>query len=131
LTVLAGHRQVRFGIDVRPVIGADDDAVEALGRRIMRVAPLWTFGDGASSPDEPRRVLKAMTRADGAASPFVGTVEAIAQRLNEYRAVGVDVFHLRGFDPLNDVDTHNAVIEDVRRLTDADTDRSPIVHHVA
>ena len=128
---LAGHRQLRFGIDVRPIIGADADAVKALSRRITRVAPLWTFGDGVFSRDEPRRVLQAMTRADGAASPFLGTVEVIAQRLNEYRAVGVDVFHLRGFDPLNDVHTHSAVIEDVRRLADTDTDRSPIVHDVA
>jgi alkanesulfonate monooxygenase SsuD/methylene tetrahydromethanopterin reductase-like flavin-dependent oxidoreductase (luciferase family) len=122
---------VRFGIDIRPIVGVDDDAVEAVTRRIIRVAPVWTFGESASSRDERRHVLAAMTRAHGSADPFVGTVDVIARRIDGYRAAGVDVFHMRGFDPLADVITHSAVVDAVHRLAHTETITGEVVGHVA
>jgi alkanesulfonate monooxygenase len=115
LEQFAGERQLRFGISVRPIMGADDDAVEALRRQVIRRAPTWRYEHGFD-PDRADHacLLAAATRARGTADPFLGTVESIAGRLREYLAVGVRVFHLDGFNPLTDVANLAAVADQLR-----------------
>ena len=49
--------------------------------------------------------------------PLVGDVATIAGRLVDYWAAGIDVFHLRGFEPLPDVALHAAVMTEVLART--------------
>lgn len=129
---LARGRQVRFGIAIRPIVGTDDAAVAALCRHVVRVAPTWKLdSDADGAPIGLSRLLRSITRAAGGVDPFVGTIQAVAERLNEYVKAGIEVFQVRGFDPLADVDTYSAVVDEVLRLTDVDRDRSSDVSHVA
>lgn len=104
LNDLAGDRPLRFGISVRPIVGATEADVEALSRRVLGSTPMWWFdADPSPSSANHPRALAAVTQACGAAAAFVGPVEVIAERLREYHAAGVRVFHVSGFDPLEDV----------------------------
>ncbi len=124
----AGRRWVRFGISIRPVVGLDHDGVEALCRSVIRVAPAETFGeDRPSSPAARRLVLAAMTCASGSAAPFVGTIDEMQRRLSGYEAAGVEVFQLRGFDPLADVVTLGAVVDLLRARVPSDEPRTASV----
>jgi len=103
---LRSDGSARFGIAVRPVVAADEWAARELVRRLERRVPAWRVGD--------EHLLADLTRAHGGADPFVGTADRLADRLREYVDAGVEVFQLRGFDPLADVDALGQVAALVR-----------------
>lgn len=107
LADLADERLLRFALAVRPLVGDNLAALADRTRRLAQTAPVWAALDDASG--EPMRSLGAMTGAGTGVEPFIGTVDAIARRLAEYRSAGVSLFQLRGFDPHADVAVHSAV----------------------
>lgn len=118
LRELAGDLPLRFGIAIRPILATEATSANGLARSVLRVAPLAGADDETDGlRNEETHVLAALTGACGSTAPFVGDVATTAARLVEYWAAGIDVFHLRGFDPVPDVALHGAVISEVLERT--------------
>ena len=116
---------IRFSLSVRPVLAGTEEAAWARADRILaRIRELRAdaIGSGGPKPESvgSKRLLEAaaggrvrdarlwteVAAAVGAGAnttALVGTPEQVAEALLEYRALGVDTFLIRGFDPLEDV----------------------------
>jgi len=115
---------IRFSISFRPVLGATEEAAweraQAILARIvaLRGGRLATDNAKAESIGSQRlleaaaggkvrdkRLWTEVAAAIGAghnSTALVGTAEQVADSLADYRAIGVDTFLIRGFDPLED-----------------------------
>jgi alkanesulfonate monooxygenase len=102
----AGARSLRFGLRLRPIVRASALDARALGERVLRVR---------RGPElSPARAHLTITGALPGLGTLVGTADDVVETLTGYRALGVDVFHLAGYEPLADIPHFAAVIERLR-----------------
>ncbi|MCK8784388.1 LLM class flavin-dependent oxidoreductase [Roseomonas sp. NAR14] len=139
---------IRFSLSVRPVLGDTEEGAWARARGILeRIRELRgeRFGQGTPKPQSEgsRRLLEAakggavrdrrlwteVAAAVGAGAnttALVGTPEQVAEALLEYRALGVDTFLIRGFDPLEDaIDYGRRLLPATRALESARLRQGP------
>lgn len=99
----AGTRTIRFGLRLRPLIGADPAEAERLADRVLRTRRVG----------EPR-ALKNATGALDDARELVGTSAHVAETMLRYLAMGITVFQLHGYAPRADVERFAELISLVR-----------------
>jgi len=103
---LAGTRAVRFGLRLRPIVRPTASGAAAVADRVLRVRP---------GPTLPRSVaLPAISGALDGFGPLIGTAEDVAATLRRYGTLGIDVFQLSGYEPIEDAARYADVIEKVR-----------------
>ncbi|MGE0226101.1 MAG: LLM class flavin-dependent oxidoreductase [Acetobacteraceae bacterium] len=116
-------RTMRFSLSFRPILAATEDEAWARAERIkQRIIELRAkAGLVAKTPanEGSKRLLEAAahgerldkrlwtgaalaTGARGNTTSLVGTPEQVAEALCDYYDMGVDIFLVRGFDPLDD-----------------------------
>jgi alkanesulfonate monooxygenase len=96
----------RWALRLRPIVGPTPAAAEAYADRILRVHR----GSSATRG----RALREATGALRDGGPLVGTPDEIAATLLGYRALGVEAFHLVGWQPQVDAARYGEVIKAVR-----------------
>ena len=117
--------RVRFSLSFRPILAGTEEAAWAKAERILqrikdtRGTPALGQTGGAPQNAGSQRLLDAaaqgdrpegrlytaiarLTHARGNTTALVGTPEQVAEAFADYRALGVDTFLIRGFDPLED-----------------------------
>lgn len=99
-------RTPRFGLRLRPIVRTSALDARSVGERVLRV------NRGTQLPGV--RALDTITGALPGLGTLVGTAVEVADTLNRYQALGVDVFHLAGYEPLADIPRYGAVIERMR-----------------
>jgi alkanesulfonate monooxygenase len=126
-------RTLSFSLSSRPIVGQTEDAAwaraeqirAATARRLAAAEGLYGSGKfitGANESVADRRLresaarkevhderlwfgITALTGQGGNSSALVGTPAQVADALQEYRKLGVSRFLIRGFEPLEDVET--------------------------
>jgi alkanesulfonate monooxygenase len=101
-------RSLRFGLRVRPVLGATRGAAEDYARRVVRVH--------RTSFDSPTRALRAVTGEVAGAGSLIGTPAEVAETLDGYRALGIGAVRLAAWDTIGDVALHAELIDRVHAL---------------
>jgi alkanesulfonate monooxygenase len=130
---------IRFSLSVRPVLAGTEEAAWKRADRILeRIKELRgdAVGQGNSKPQSigsarlleaakggrvrDKRLWTEVAAAVGAGAnttALVGTPEQVAEALIDYRALGVDTFLIRGFDPEEDaVEYGRSLLPAVRHL---------------
>jgi alkanesulfonate monooxygenase len=120
-----GRKTPRFSLSLRPILADTEEAAWARADAILARAKslLDQTGYRRDEPTPPnegsRRLLAAasqgsrldkrlwtgiaeLTGAKGNSTSLVGTPDQVADALLDYYDLGVDIFLIRGFDPLND-----------------------------
>jgi alkanesulfonate monooxygenase len=117
-------REIGFSLSLRPIIDDSESAawdrahgllrdLENSGARAPKrphdrsAARMLAHADEADVFDE--RLWMGIARATGAVgntSCLVGTPAQVVDSLLRYRAIGIDHFLLRGFDPVNDAESY-------------------------
>lgn len=119
-----GRAAPRISLSLRPILAETEEAAWARADDILatarRLAPQTGFGANAGPPNEgSRRLLAAaaqgprldkrlwtalsqFTGAKGNSTSLVGTPDQVAEAMLDYYDLGVDIFLIRGFDPLAD-----------------------------
>ncbi|PWR18272.1 LLM class flavin-dependent oxidoreductase [Zavarzinia compransoris] len=118
-------RHIRFSLSLRPILAATEAAaweraerIRATTRRLREAAGLPVAGHAPANVGSQRLLaaagagdrldtrlwtgVAALTGAQGNSTALVGTAAQVAEALAEYRELGVDIFLIRGFDPLAD-----------------------------
>ena len=116
-------RTVRFSLSFRPILAATEDAAweraERIKARILELRAKAGLGAKVPANEGSKRLLAAAaagerlakrlwtgaalaTGARGNTTSLVGTPAQVAEALMDYYDMGVDIFLLRGFDPLDD-----------------------------
>ncbi|WP_166143376.1 LLM class flavin-dependent oxidoreductase [Methylosinus sp. RM1] len=122
---------IRFSLSVRPILAPTEEKAWERARSILEaakalreattstVAAFLRRRNAAPANTGSLRLLKvaaegavvdkrlwteiaSLTGASGNSTALVGTAEQVAESLLDYRAIGVDAFLIRGFDPLAD-----------------------------
>jgi alkanesulfonate monooxygenase len=130
---------IRFSLSVRPVLAATEEGAwkraDAILERIKELRG-GEIGQGNSKPQSvgsarlleaakggrvrDKRLWTEVAAAVGAGAnttALVGTPEQVAEAMIEYRALGVDTFLIRGFDPEEDaVEYGRSLLPAVRHL---------------
>jgi len=138
-------RTVRFSLSFRPILGATEDQAWARAEDILatvhRLRGQAALGPNTGAPqnagsrrlleaaslgDRPEgRLYTAIARATGArgnTTALVGTPLQVADALLQYHRLGVDLFLIRGFDPLADaVEYGRSLVGLTQRLAGAQT----------
>lgn len=139
-------RSVRFSVSFRPILAATETAAWERAERILaetkRLRALSGQGVGGPAQSEgARRLLAASGGADLAderlwtaiareiggrsnSTALVGTPEQVADALEEYHALGVTTFLIRGFDPLEDALDYGRTLIPATRERIARTERA-------
>lgn len=137
----ASHgRSVGFSLSFRPILGDTEAAAWARAERILgrvrEVRGVAALGQSAGAPqnagsqrllaaaalgDRPEgRLYTAIARETGArgnTTALVGTPRQVAEALLDYHALGVEIFLIRGFDPIEDAEEYGAtLLPETRRL---------------
>ena len=119
-----GRPAPRISLSLRPILAETEAAAWARADAILaeaqRLAPKTGFAAKGEAPNEgSRRLLAAaaqgprldkrlwtalsqFTGAKGNSTSLVGTPDQVAEAMLDYYALGVDIFLIRGFDPLAD-----------------------------
>ena len=126
-------RTVRFSLSFRPILAATEDAAweraERIKQRITELRQAAGLDRNVRVPtnEGSRRLLEAAalgerldkrlwtgaalaTGARGNTTSLVGTPQQVAEALGEYYDMGVDIFLVRGFDPLDDAREYGATL---------------------
>jgi alkanesulfonate monooxygenase len=96
----------RWALRLRPIVGSSRAAADEYADRILRV---YRSGEQTRS-----RALREATGALPGAGSLVGTADDVAATLVSYRALGVEAFHLVGWQPRADAYRYGEVIAAVR-----------------
>jgi len=119
------NRTVQFSLSLRPILAATEaaawDRAERIKARIveLRAKAALKTSDHAPANEGSRRLLAAaaggdrldtrlwtgaaaVTGARGNTTSLVGTPRQVAEAMLEYYDLGVTIFLIRGFDPLQD-----------------------------
>jgi alkanesulfonate monooxygenase len=136
----------RFSLSLRPILAETEDAAWARADAILDRARALAETTGYVRREEPlnegsRRLLAAaakgvrldtrlwtgvaqLTGAKGNSTALVGTPEQVAEAMLDYYDLGIDIFLIRGFDPLPDAIAYGRdLLPRVRALV-AERDRS-------
>ena len=119
-----GRPSPRFSLSLRPILAATEDAAWARADAILERARALAERTGFTRRDDPpnegsRRLLQAaaqgprldkrlwtgiaaLTGAKGNSTALVGTPDQVAEAMLDYYDLGIDIFLIRGFDPLPD-----------------------------
>ncbi len=119
-----GRPAPRISLSLRPILAETEEAAwaraEAILERARALAPQTGFAARGEAPNEgSRRLLAAaaqgprldkrlwtalsqFTGAKGNSTSLVGTPDQVADAMLDYYNLGVDIFLIRGFDPLAD-----------------------------
>jgi alkanesulfonate monooxygenase len=119
-----GRSAPRFSLSLRPIIADTEEAAwakaEAILAQAKELAPVTGYARTTEPPNEgSRRLLAAaargprhdrrlwtglaeLTGAKGNSTSLVGTADQVAEAMLEYYELGIDIFLIRGFDPLVD-----------------------------
>lgn len=134
-------QQIRFSLSVRPVLAGTEEAAWKRADAILERVRALRAGDAGGGNSKPEsigsaRLLEAarggrirdkrlwteVAAAVGAGAnttALVGTPEQVAEALLEYRALGVDTFLIRGFDPEEDAIEYGRSLLPAVRYLDA------------
>ena len=119
-----GRRAPRFSLSLRPILAETEEAAWARADTILDRARALAERTGFARHEDPpnegsRRLLAAaaqgvrldkrlwtgiaqLTGAKGNSTALVGTPDQVAEALLDYYDLGIDIFLIRGFDPLPD-----------------------------
>ena len=136
----------RFSLSLRPILAETEEAAwtraDAILERaralaettgyVRRAAPLnegsrRLLAAAAKGPRLDKRLwtgIAQLTGAKGNSTALVGTAEQVAEAMLDYYDLGIDIFLIRGFDPLPDAIAYGrALLPRVRALV-AERDRN-------
>jgi alkanesulfonate monooxygenase len=106
-----GASPARRALGLRPIVGPTSAAAAEYADRVLRVR--------RSSEDTRSRALREATGALPGAGSLVGTTDEVAATLLGYLALGIEAFHLVGWQPRSDAYRYGEVIAAVRAAVDA------------
>lgn len=106
----ASASPARLALRLRPIVGPSSAAADEYADRVLRVR--------RSSEDTRSRALREATGALPGAGSLVGTIDDVAATLLRYIALGIETFHLVGWQPRSDAYRYGEVIAAVRAAVD-------------